>query len=271
MTSTALVESSRRGGFLRGMAKQIRVIRALMIRHMMVHYGRNNIGFLWLILHPMILCAGVIALRWFLQAHEEHGLSLVPFLLSGYMPLTLWRHLSSSSSFLIRRSTGLLYHNDVTVLDLFLTTMILEFIGCTLAFAVNYTALLFMGLVDPIADVGLLAGGWCLMAAIGIGAGAAISVLTEQHEWFEHFLQPIQYLMLPICGFFFMVDWLPDDTQKLAWWMPTVHCYEMVRAGVFGETVQTHYTIAYPLAFALILLFIYVPRFEKVRDHVHFG
>ena len=242
-----------------------------MIRHLMVRYGRSNIGFLWFILEPMILCAGVISLRWFLQGHQEHGLGLVPFLLSGYMPLTLWRHLSSSSAYLVRRGTGLLFHSQVTVLDLFITTMGLEFVGCTLAFLVNYSALLLMGAVAPLADVGVFAGGWCMMAALGIGFGAAIAVLTETHEWFERFLQPIQYLMLPICGFFFMVDWLPDLVQKLAWWMPTVHCYEMIRAGFFGETVQTHYTPAYPLSVALIVLFIYLPKLEKVRDHVHFG
>ncbi len=270
-TFPSAVRVSRPQALLRGMAMQIRILHALIIRNLMVHYGRDNIGFLWLILEPMILCAGVISLRWFIQGHEDHGIALVPFLLSGYMPLTLWRHLTNGNTYLIRRNGGLLFHRRITVLDLYLATMAQEFIGCTLAFVVNYTALLFMGALDPIKDVGVFAGGWCLMAALGMGAGAAIIVLSENYEWFERFLQPFQYLMLPICGFFFMVDWLPENVQKLAWWVPTVHCYEMIRDGFFGEAVQTHYNPAYPLIVALLGFSLCLPKLEATRDRVHFG
>ena len=270
-SAAAAAEIPRAQAFWRGLAMQIRILHALIIRNLMVHYGRDNIGFLWLILEPMILCAGVISLRWFIQGHEEHGVALVPFLLSGYMPLTLWRHLTNGAQYLIRRNGGLLFHRRITVLDLYVATMAQEFVGCTLAFIVNYTALLFMGALDPIQDVGLFAGGWCLMAALGMGVAVGIVVLSETYEWFERFLQPFQYLMLPICGFFFMVDWLPDDVQKLAWWVPTVHCYEMIRAGFFGEAVTTYYTPAYPLIVSLVILFLYIPRLETTRDKVHFG
>ena len=88
--------------YWRGLKVQARVVNALMIRELMMRYGRANIGFLWLILEPMILCGGVIGLRWFIQSHEEHGISLVAFLLSGYMPLTLWRHLTNSRGLLAK-------------------------------------------------------------------------------------------------------------------------------------------------------------------------
>src|SRR5580698_2944424 len=113
--------------FWRGLIVQRRVLHALMVRELMMRYGRGNIGFLWIVLEPMILCAGVIGLRWLIQGHQEHGLSLVAILLSGYMPLTLWRHLTNRGVFLLRRNIGLLYHRSVTLLDTVLMTMFLEF------------------------------------------------------------------------------------------------------------------------------------------------
>jgi capsular polysaccharide transport system permease protein len=192
-------------------------------------------------------------------------------ILTGYMPLTLWRHLTNKSAFMLRRNMGLLFHRRVTVLDTFLMFMILEFIGCTLAFAVNYLALLAMGAVDPIKDYGLVILGWCTMGILAVGAGAAIANLTERYEAAERFIQPMQYLILPICGFLFLMDWLPDSVQRVAWWMPMIHCFEMVRDGFFGDTIQTHYTPAYPLIFGLVLMSIYIPMLEKTRDHVHYG
>jgi capsular polysaccharide transport system permease protein len=265
------IESPAAGRFFRALAIQARVLYALMIRELMMRYGRNNIGFLWLVLEPMILCAGVIGLRWLIQDHREHGVSLVALVLSGYMPLTLWRHLTNKSIFLLRRNIGMLFHRKVTILDAFMTTMGLEFIGCSFAFAVNYAALIFLGALDPIRDYGYVLCGWCAMGLLAMGVAAAISVLTEFYETAERFIQPIQYLLLPISGFLFMVDWLPDSAQRLAWWMPMIHCFEMIRNGFFGDAVQTHYNVAYPLIIGLILLSIFLPMMDKARDHIHYG
>ncbi|HEY1941198.1 MAG TPA: ABC transporter permease [Roseiarcus sp.] len=265
----AALRDDREGGdFGRGLAVQRRALHALMIRELMTRYGRGNIGFLWLILEPMILCAGVIGLRYLIQAHEEHGVSVVGLLLSGYMPLTLWRHLTNRGAHLPSRSKGILYHRDITLIDMFLMTMALEFIGCTVAFVMNYAALIAINAINPIVDYGLVCGGWLAMGVLAFSISALIAVLTEYHEASERFIQPIQYLILPICGFLFMVDWLPTGVQKIAWYMPMVHCFEMVRAGFYGDSVVTHYDIWYPLAFGGVILAIYFPMIEKTRDRI---
>jgi capsular polysaccharide transport system permease protein len=266
--TAALRDDRDRGGFGRGLAVQRRALHALMIRELMMRYGRGNIGFLWLIVEPMILCAGVIGLRWVIQAHEEHGVSLVALLVSGYMPLTLWRHLTNRSVHLPMRSVGMLYHRDITLIDVFMMIMALEFVGCTVAFAVNYAALVAIGALDPIVDYGLVICGWLAMGFLAVGVGALIAVFTAYYEPAERFIQPMQYLIVPLCGFVFMVDWLPTQVQKVAWYMPMIHCFEMIRAGFFGEAVVTHYDIWYPLAVGGVILAIAFPMIEKTRDHL---
>jgi capsular polysaccharide transport system permease protein len=190
-------------------------------------------------------------------------------LLSGYMPLTLWRHLSNRTIFIFRGNVMMLFHRRISLIDIFLTMVALEFVGCTMAFIVNYGALVAIGVMDPIEDYGMVAAGWITMAVLATAVGAAIAVLTEKYEASERFVQPMQYLLLPISGFLFMVDWLPDNVQKIAWWMPMIHCFEMVRAGFFGDSVTTHFTPAYPLLFGLVLLAICLPMFESTREHLH--
>ncbi len=263
-----LIEERAAGDFWRGLAVQGRVLHALTIRELMMRYGRGNIGFLWLVLEPMILCAGVIGLRYLIQAHVEHGVSLVALLLSGYMPLTLWRHLTNRGIHLARQNIGMLYHRDITLVDTFMMTMALEFLGCTVAFAINYAALVAIGAIDPIVDYGLVCGGWFAMGFLAIGVGGLIAVLTEYYESAHRFTQPLQYLILPISGFLFMVDWLPTQVQTIAWYMPMIHCFEMLRAGFFGDSVVTHYDIWYPLAVGGLFLGICLPMIEKTRDRV---
>ena len=45
-----------------------------------------------------------------------------------------------------------------------------------------------------------------------------------------------------------MVDWLPPRIQETFLLMPFAHPIEMIRAGVFGEFVKTHYNPPYALA-----------------------
>jgi len=257
--------------YLAGLRIQVRVARALMIREMMVHFGRSNIGFLWLVVEPMLLCAGVVALRWLIQSHQEQGVSLVAMVLSGYMPLTLWRHLTNKSIFILRRNAGMLYHRHITLLDVFSVKMIVEFIGCTFAFIVNYFALLVIGVLDPIRDYGLVIEGWLLMGLLALGFAAMIATLTERFEVADKFIQPLQYLTMPICGTFYLAVWLPDHVRELALWIPLLHCFEIVRAGFFGDAVTTYYSAAYPFVFGLAFLAVFLPLFEKVRDHIEFA
>jgi capsular polysaccharide transport system permease protein len=243
-------------------------MHALFVRELMLRYGRGNIGFLWLVLEPMILCLGVVGIRYVIQAHLEHGVSLVGFLLSGYMPLTLWRHLTNRGVHLASLSGPMLYHHEITLVDIFFTTMIMEFVGCSVAFTVNYLALYAIGAIDPIVDYGLVCIGWATMGVLASGFAAIFMVLTEVFDVAERFVQPVQYLLLPISGFLFMVDWLPDDVQYYAWFMPMVHCYEVIRAGFFGPTVQTYYDLWYPLAVGGVAFAVAVPMIERLRDRL---
>ena len=255
----------------RGFAVQRRVLVALIIRQLMTKYGRQNIGFLWIVLEPMILCTGVLVVRSLISGGEENGVPLVAMLTTGYLPLTLWRHLTGNGMQILRRSASMLYHRDITLLDCCIATMIIEIGGCTLASTIVYWALWSLSLIEPIHDFGLVICGWFLMALLSIGVMMTFAVLTELYESSERFIQPSQYLMIPLCGFFFMVNWLPTYVQKMAWWVPTVHSYEMIRAGVFGPSIPTYYTPWYPALWGVGLLALTLPKIGKAREKIHFG
>jgi capsular polysaccharide transport system permease protein len=257
--------------FYAGLRIQARCLGALMIREMMMRYGRGNIGFLWIVLEPMILTGGVMLLWSFLKSPYEHGMQIVSFVLTGYMPLTLWRHLTSAGIFAFRRSIGLLYHRQISLIDVVAARMLLEFCGTTAALTFVYAVLLLGGIVEPMHDPGLVMLAWCLMGLLSLGVGINFAVLTEYSEVTERFIQPIQYLMLPISGCFFMVELLPTRAQELALFNPTVHCYEMFRAGFFGEAVTAHFSPWYPLVWAMGLITIGIASIDSVRDHLNTG
>jgi capsular polysaccharide transport system permease protein len=257
--------------FLRGLQVQARCVHALLIRDMMMRFGRDNIGFLWVVLEPMILTAGVMGVWSIIKPPYEHDVRVISLVLTGYMPLTLWRHMTNAGIFVFRRNLGLLYHRNVSLLDVFISRMLLEFAGTTTALTIVTMLVTASGLVDPPRDLGVVVIGWLLMGAYSFGLALCFAVITEYSEVWERFIQPYQYLMLPISGTFFMVDWLPTFAQHIIWFNPSVHCYEMFRAGFFGEEIRTHFSGWYPLMWSLALLATGIWGLSGVRDRINFG
>jgi capsular polysaccharide transport system permease protein len=253
---------------LQGLQKQFSILRALMIRDMMMRFGRDNIGFAWVILEPMILCSGVMVIWTVMYGEEEHGTRLIEVVITGYMPLTLWRHMTSAPVLIFRRSSSLLYHRSISLLDILLARQALEFIATTAAAITVWSLLAMAGLVDIPARFDLLIGGWMMMALLALGTGAQIAVGTERWEAGERLIQPIQYLLVPLSGAFFLLDWLPEAARPVLMLNPLINVYEMFRAGFWGAAVPTYYSIWYPLLWAIASIFFGVIAVSRTREHV---
>lgn len=230
---------------------QLTVISALMTRQMVGKYGRGSLGFLWLIVEPMFLVGGIVTLWSILYPGGKHGMPIAMFVLSGYMPLTLWRHLSTVPK-LMSASIGLLYHRRITMFDVIVARAVMEVAAVSAAGITVYLMLFSFNLIDGIADPAVLIAAWGLMSWFSFGVGCLIAGLSEKSDAIENFIQPVQYLILPLSGAFFMVSWLPKKVQDLILIVPIVHIYEMMRAGFFGSTVETHYSGTYAMTACLV-------------------
>ena len=61
----------------------------------------------------------------------------------------------------------------------------------------------------------------------------------------EKLWHPAAYLLFPLSGAAFMVEWLPPNARPYVLLLPMVHGVEMVRDGFFGHIVRTHYSVDY--------------------------
>src|SRR5215469_1592237 len=140
-----------------------RTLVALLMREILSRYGRTNLAFLWLIVEPLILCVGVMIV-WSFIRHDSHGVPLIAFIVSGYMPLTLWRHISSHAVSCIKHNAPLFYHRSVRPLDVLFASAILEFLGTSMALFAVLAALRLSGLLESEARIDLMLAGWLFMA-----------------------------------------------------------------------------------------------------------
>jgi capsular polysaccharide transport system permease protein len=245
-----------------------RIVGALLMREMTTRFGRQGIGFAWVVGEPMLFCFGVLIMWSLTKPAYEHGIKLAPFVVTGYMCLILIRHLISLLSSAIQANIGLLYHRQVSPLHILAARVLLEVGGATVAFIVVYIVLLFLGQVSPPHDYLLIYGGWFVVAWGATGLALLMTGLVMRFEVFERVVNLISYVMIPVSGAFFMAAWLPEAFRRVVMILPFVHGVEMVRAGVFGEFVETHFDLPYALAIGTILNIIGLLLLASSMDRI---
>ena len=233
---------------------QSKIVRALLLREILTRYGRHNIGFMWIFVEPMMFTLGVIALWTFLGLHKT-ALPLVPFTLSGYATVLLWRNTINRCGNAVEPNRALMHHRNVRVIDLFLARNLLEIAGASISFIILLIFFSVIGQIEHVDDVLKMIIAWFLLAWFSLDMALIIGSLSVLNEAVERVWHVLTYLFLPVSGAFFMVDWMPRYAQKLVLWVPTVNCTELLREGIFGSMVHAHYSIRY-LSIVNILLML---------------
>ena len=244
------------------------IIWALLLRELATRYGRNNLGFLWIVAEPLLFCAAVLALWTAIKPPYEHGIAIVPFVVTGYMPIILVRHMITHALTCIRSNASLLYHRQVTLIHLFVARMALEFIGVSLAFFAVSAILFAFGLMEAPRDLALLYAGWCVLAWLSFGLALMMGAIAEMVPVVERVVAALTYVLVPLSGTFYMVAWLPPAYRAGVLKLPFIHPIEMIRGGYFGGGVQVFYNLGYVCLWAAGFTFAGLLLLRFVRDRI---
>lgn len=251
--------------FAAGWRIQTRVIGALMIRELVTRFGRENIGFLWLMVEPLLF-AGLVGVMWrFVHGPEEHGVSVVAFVASGYIPLTLFRHTVARSTKVFTVNGGLLYHRQIKILDFIFVRWLIEVVGSMMAFVFIATLLMMLGEFPVPADAGALLAGWFLYAIFTFSLCLVLAPLSEKSDVLEKLLPVTIYIMIPFSGTFQMVSWLTPEAQSYILYSPFVSPMEMIRYGIFGDRVHAIWDTTVPLVSTIVLMLIGLGMCRRIR------
>jgi capsular polysaccharide transport system permease protein len=249
-------------------ALQGRVIWALMMRELHTRYGRENIGYLWMVGEPIMFCAGVAVVWTSVRAPFEHGLPMTAFVVTGYVPLTMWRHCVQRAVKAFEANGGLLFHRQVTPLDLITSRVVLEVVGSLIAGGLVVAGAMLVGYMEPPKDLGLMYLGLAYHAAFCLACALLIAALSERSDLLEKLINIIMYLSLPISGAFTMVSWIPPHYQWILLLSPSVQDCEMIRGGQFGPLSHPIYDFAYTAAVTGTMLVIGLSLTLRSRRYI---
>lgn len=244
------------GALAKGWDIQVRVIKALMLRELTTRFGRENIGFLWIMVEPLLF-AGLIALLWrATKGPLEAGVDIVAFVISGYIPMVLFRSVVNRAVSSFTANGSLMYHRQIKVLDILLVRFLIELIGHMMAYFFAVIVLIAFGLFPSIHDVGFLLLGWAYFSLFVFAIALIVAPMSEMSEAVEKVVPVANYMMIPFSGAFFFVSSLTPDFAKAVLYSPPVHAMEMMRFGIFGPSIDPQYDLLYPIGFSLPCILI---------------
>nr|WP_306417761.1 ABC transporter permease [Gluconacetobacter azotocaptans] len=246
----------------------MRVIWALMMREIHTRFGRENIGFLWVIGEPILFCSGVAIMWTAIRPPHEHGLPITAIVITGYVPLTMWRHSIQRSVKAYEANGSLLFHRQVTPLDIIVARWALEVLGTLMAGLLVGSGAILGGYMKPPLHWGILYAGLGFHAMFCLATALIFAALTEMSETVEKIVGIATYLSLPFSGAFSMVAWLPQKDRWAMLCAPSVENMEMIREGQFGSTAHPIYDINYDFWATLTLLLIGIYLTLRVRRHI---
>lgn len=230
--------------------QQVRVIGALIIREMHTRFGRHRLGYLWVFFEPLLL-GGMISLIHGVRGNGNSARNSFEFFSIGYVMFFLFRGLMNRAGNTIGSNRALLYHRQVTLPDMFYARHIIEGVACAGVMFVFTIVGIALGGEAPDSPVKMMCA-LGLMLLLGQGVALVIGAVTSEWEGVDRLVHALSYLMLPFSGLFFMVDWLPDWMQEIVIWVPTVHIFELLRDGQFGDRFAANYDLTYVAGWILI-------------------
>ncbi|MFL1463028.1 ABC transporter permease [Roseococcus sp. DSY-14] len=241
------------GGFRAALRVQRDVLGALILRELHTRFGRDNLGYVWLFIEPMILAGSIAGFQLAIGHRMPGGMSTFPFYILSYMPYYLLRSIVSRAATTAEANLPLFYHARVRLHDVILARSILD------VAAVIVAMLVFLG------GVGIATGEWpqdplgvalavIMMGLMMHGVACAISALAAVagEQPVDRVVHPATYLGIPVFGAFFMVWWLPQRGQELLLHVPTVHVFEFIREAYYGPIVPYHHDLGYVAAAILV-------------------
>lgn len=258
---------------IEGLRVQLRVIHALLMREMTTRFGRGQLGFLWLVIEPLMLASAIGMIHWVGikgGGHSERGsIPIFLFYVVGYAPFFAFRAIINRAPTALQANMTLMYHRQVRLSDVMLARNLLE------AGAIFAVLALIIGgatwFVDrPPHSLPVAAAALVIMFAMSNGVSMIIAAAAVRWEIVDRITHPLTYLSLPFSGAFFWLHDLPPSWREKLLWSPQPNIHEMLREGMFGPVVPAYYDVIYMVWWVLGLNLLGLAAIRAVRPRLEF-
>jgi capsular polysaccharide transport system permease protein len=240
---------------MRGALTQLQVIHALLLREMKTRFGQNQMGYLWAIVAPLLWIGMFAAFYGAFGRLAPPGTSVVAFLTTGIVPISLFKDTAQRCMAAISSNRGLLFYPQVQPLDLVLARAVLEaFTHVLVMLVIMGGVALYEGPPRINSTLEILAG-LALASGLGTSLGLVCCGLSVYSSTVDRLFPSVMRVIFWLSGVFHSIESLPPRMRDLLLLNPMTHVIELVRRGWFPGYGARHVDPGYVLWWILGLAF----------------
>lgn len=249
------------------------VLGALILRELQTRHGRHNIGYLWMVVEPMLL-ATVVTLMHVGEGGGEatwQSMPVFPFTVLGYCNFIIFRNNFTRAEGVLDWSANMMYHSRITIFDILFARMICETAGAIVSAIMLMTIGIALGLAEfPIRPLYVFLGTSELFVW-SFGLSLMVSAYTYGTHFVGRLVHPIGYFMFPLSGAFITMSLLPEWAREYMAWNPMMAMFETIRYGEFAGADDRYMYQSYVIVHCVVSLFWGLVALRHVRKYIHAG
>lgn len=245
---------------------QILVIQALLKREIATRFGEYRLGFLWMLLEPII---GVIVIGLMIGSFAERTVPEIPyvfFLLNGFLLLQMFTSTMNMSAEAISSNKGLLIYPAVQVMDPLLARFIYSLLTTMFSFVLFCVISMWLGITMSLENLEVILFAYLITWLIGCGFGLMCGIAAVRYKESEKIVKVIQRPLIFISAVLHPTNLLPTEAKEVLFYNPLVHTIELSRNALFPFYRVDGANLLYPTAFAIVVLALGLSYFRNNRN-----
>ncbi len=247
---------------------QVLVIRALFKLEVASRFGEYRLGFLWMLLEPILgtIIIGVVLRPLMGKAVPEMPYAF--FLLNGYMHIRIFTGTMNTGINSITSNQGLLVYPTVRPMDPLLARFIFNLITTIFSFVLFCVVGMWIGITLSLYSLHIILAAYLMTWLCGCGFGLLFGIAAAYYNEIEKVVPIIQRPLLFISAVMFPSSIVTGPMREIFLYNPLVHTIELSRNALFPHYHIEDINLFYPFAFSIIVLAIGITYFHNNRNHL---
>jgi capsular polysaccharide transport system permease protein len=247
---------------------QFEVVHALALRETRTRFGAHKLGYLWAIVEPALMVLTFYVLFAIGKRGAPAGMTMYSFLATGIVPYMMFANTCSRVAESINGNQSLLFYPQVSVIDLMIARVFLEFVtycGVFIVLMLGHSLVVQELVVD---DLLLVVSGFVLATLLGAALGLVFCTTAQLSNAMHRARGPLMRPFFWVSGIFFVAGSLPGPVRKMMLYNPVLHATELSRAGWFESYDSNYVNASYVLMWIIGLLFVGLTLERVVRRRI---
>lgn len=250
-----------------GLSVMRAAIRALLLRELQTRFGQYRLGYVWVLLEPLLSIGIMIFLFGTVMKRTFPGMEYEIFLLNGILPFFMFRSGVTQALSATQSNQGLFSYRPVKPIDALLARNLLEFLLKFIAYIFFSLVFLWFGYNISFEHIPELLFYWGLLFIFTVAFSLIFMVIGDFSKEIGKFLSVGFLILYLLSGILYSIHIIPAQYREYLLWNPLIHIIELMRHAVapnyeLVSGINLTYFILWIIGTMFIGLVLY-KRFER--------